>query len=251
MVFEIEKELAAALYSARVSGDACLAKSCELSKVPDSVGEWSVNVAAATAEAATAELHRMVNDTDVPLARARQLRLYLAWKGHAESQFLMGENFRLGRNIAQDHALARYWYGKAAAAGHVAAQNNLGVMYAEGLGGKRDMKMAMYWYGRSAEKGNVVAKGNLGVNIATGNGARRDYAKAARLLKESLKNDPYNARDHRLLASCYEHGVGGRNGRRLAILHYQEASDFGSLEARAALRRLTGHGDPKSPGGAP
>ena len=33
-------------------------------------------------------------------------------------------------------------------------------------------------------------------------------------------------------------GVGGRNGRRLALFHYQEASDFGSIEARRALRRM-------------
>ena len=37
----------------------------------------------------------------------------------------------------------------------------------------------------------------------------------------------------------WEHGVGGRSARRLALHHYQEASDFGSAEAREALRRLS------------
>ena len=67
---------------------------------------------------------------------------------------------------------------------------------------------------------------------------RKNYLKAARLLKEYLKTSPYDAKSHRQLAECYEHGAGGRHGLRLAIRHYQEASDFGSLEARAALRRL-------------
>ena len=238
MVFEIEKELALMLSSARASGDAALARSCELSAVPDGDGSWSVDIKAETMEAAFAEMHRMVNDSSTQIERARQLRLYLAWRGHVDSQFFLSENFRLGRNIVQDQTLARYWLEKAAKAGDVAAQNNLGVMYADGIGGPRDMEKALYWYGRSAEGGSTVAKSNLGVNIALGNGTRRNYMKAAKLLKESLKSDPFNSRSHLLLARCYEHGVGGRNCRRLAIRHYQEASDFGSLEARTALRRL-------------
>ena len=181
----------------------------------------------------------MVNSPKVPMERARQIRLYLAWKGHLESQYQEGENFRMGRNIVQDHALARYWLLKAAEGGHSSAQNNLGVMYAEGLGGAADYERAVYWYMKSAAAGVAMAMSNLGQNLVTGRGTKRNYAKAARLLKESLKSYPYSAHDHQLLAECYEHGVGGRNGLRLAMRHYQEASDFGSLEARAALRRLS------------
>ena len=238
MVFEIEKELGEALSSAIASGDKALVVSCKLSAAPGSDGTWSVDVKAETEAAAFVAMHRMVNDAGVPIERARQLRLYLAWKGHVDSQFLLAENFRMGRNIAKNLELSRYWMEKAAEGGDVAAQNNIGVMYAEGIGGPRDMEKALCWYGRSAEGGSDVAKGNLGANIAMGNGVRRNYMAAARLLKESLRNDPFNSRSHLLLAECYEHGVGGRNGPRLAIRHYQEASDFGSLEARAALRRL-------------
>lgn len=244
MVFEIEQELESALVGARASGDGELAKSCELTAVPDSTGGWRVEVAAETDEEAFRELDRMVNNSDIPLDRARQLRLYLAWKGHCESQFQEGYNFHFGRNILQDYALARYWYEKAASAGHVYAQNNLGVLYSTGLGGEVDNEKAVYWYMVSAESGNRVAKGNLGEHFLEGTGVRKNYLKAARLLKEYLKTSPYDAKSHRQLAECYEHGAGGRHGLRLAIRHYQEASDFGSLEARAALRRLVG----KTPG---
>ena len=91
---------------------------------------------------------------------------------------------------------------------------------------------------KSAEGGDITAKANLGRNLVTGFGVRRNYIKAARLLKESISVDPYDAWDHLMLARCYEHGVAGRNGRRLAVHHYQEAADFGSTEARYALRRL-------------
>ncbi|MBR4653366.1 MAG: sel1 repeat family protein [Kiritimatiellae bacterium] len=239
MVIEIDSELAAALETARAAGDAALVRTCELTAVADSTEAYSVKVAGDSVEAAFPELDRMVNDKDVPIEHARQLRLYLALKGHLESQFMEGENFRLGRNIVQDYVLARYWLAKAAERGHSAAQNNLGVMYADGLGGAVDSEMAVYWYIKGAESGDYVAKSNLAMHLTEGRGTRRNYAMAAKLFKESLRCDPYNARDHRLLAECYEHGVAGRNGLRMAIHHYQEASDFGSLKARAALRRLS------------
>ena len=251
MLIEIERELAAAMKEAEASGDEMLARSCSLSRPADSSGAYSVDVKADSSEAAFAELDSMVNSPNVPLERARQIRLYLAWKGHVESQFQEGENFRMGRNIAQDYALARYWLLKAAERGHSSAQNNLGVMYAEGLGGAADYKRAVYWYMKSAAAGVAMAMGNLGLNLVAGKGAKRNYAKAARLLKECLKSYPYSARDHQLLAECYEHGVGGRNGLRLAMRHYQEASDFGSLEARAALRRLSARKSPPSPASIP
>lgn len=238
MVIEIENELSAALREARTVGDAALARSCELSVVQGSTGDYSVAVQCDTIEAAFPVLDHMVNDKDVPIERARQIRLYLAWKGHLESQFNEGENFRLGRNIVQDYVIARYWLTKAAERGHSGAQNNLGVMYADGYGGAVDSEKAVYWYIRSAEAGDSVAKSNLAMHLTEGRGTKRSYRRAARLFKESLKCYPYNARDHRLLAECYEHGVAGHNGLRLAIHHYQEASDFGSVKARAALRRL-------------
>ena len=239
MVVYIEKELETAMSAAVKSGDPMLLKSCQLAIVAGSTGEYSVEVEGDKLEDTFAELDRMVNSQETPIERARQIRLFLAWKGHLRSQFLEGENFRMGRNIAQDYNIARYCYTKAAKGGHAGAQNNLGVMCAEGLGGPADQEKAVYWYMKSAEAGDSTAKGNLGMHFAEGSGVRRNYLKAARLLKESLKNNPYDPRDHQLLAECYEHGVAGRNGLRLALYHYQEASDFGSLKARDALRRLS------------
>ena len=247
MLIEIEKGLAEAMKEAEASGDTMLARSCNLTRTADSPGTYSVDVKSDSPDAVFAELDRMVNNPNVPIERARQIRLYLAWKGHVESQFQEGENFRMGRNIAQDYALARYWLIKAAERGHSSAQNNLGVMYAEGLGGAADYERAVYWYMKSAAAGVAMAMSNLGLNLVAGRGAKRNYAKAARLLKECLKSYPYSARDHQLLAECYAHGVGGRNGLRLAMRHYQEASDFGSLEARAALRRLSARKSSSAP----
>ena len=240
MVIEVEKELVAALKFARESGDEVLIRCCELTGVKQEVppGAYSPDVEGDSEEARMREMDRMVNDTSITIARARLLRLYLAMKGHLWSQYREGYNFHFGCNVTRDYVVARYWYTKAAERGNSWAQNNLGVMYDDGLGGEADQEKAVYWYMKSAEKGDETAKGNLGEHLVKGIGAKRSYRKAARLLKDHLKSSPYSAKHHLLLAECYEHGVGGRNGRRLALFHYQEASDFGSIEARRALRRM-------------
>lgn len=240
MVVEVERELVAAYLAARTAGDNALVKCCFASGVRGEVSSpaYAPDVGADSESSAVDELDRMVNHKDTSIEQARLLRLYLAIKGHANSQFVEAVNFRNGRNITKDPEIARYWMEKAALNGHVGAQNDLGVMYARGFGGEKDPEKAVFWYMKSAEGGDITAKANLGRNLVTGFGVRRNYVKAARLLKESISVDPYDAWDHLMLARCYEHGVGGRNGRRLAVHHYQEAADFGSIEARYALRRL-------------
>jgi TPR repeat protein len=252
MTFEIEKELSVAMRVARTAGAKVFARCCELSGVREDPGAdaYGLSVDVESQDEAFESMHRLVNDLETPIERARLIRLYLAWKGHVKSQYILGDNFRLGRNIGEDCEMARYWYQKAAEAGDSSAQNNLGVMLASGLGGPKDVEKAVYWYTKGAEGGDGVAKGNLGMHLIEGRGARRNYRAAARLLKEAIKEDPYYSRNHLLLAQCYEHGVGGRSARRLALHHYQEASDFGSLEARKALKRLGGRRAKRSPDAA-
>ena len=252
MTFEIEKELSAAMRVARTAGAKVFARCCELSGVRENPGAdaYGLSVDVESQDEAFESMHRLVNDLETPIERARLIRLYLAWKGHVKSQYILGDNFRLGRNIGEDSEIARYWYQKAAEAGDPCAQNNLGVMLASGLGGPKDVEKAVYWYTKGAEGGDGVAKGNLGMHLAEGRGTRRNYRAAARLLKEAIKEDPYYSRNHLLLAQCYEHGVGGRSAHRLALHHYQEASDFGSIEAREALKRLGGRRAKRSPDAA-
>lgn len=240
MVIEVEKTLAAVLREAKASGDEVLAKCCVFSGVRPEPGAspYAPDVQGDSEEDLLREMDRMVNDTNVSVEHARFLRLFLAVKGHLWSQYLEGYNFHFGRNIARDYVIARYWYTKAAERGESWAQNNLGVLYADGLGVEVDPEKAVYWYMKSAESGDVTAKGNLGECLAEGCGMKRCYRKAAKLLQTYLEQSPYSAKHHRLLAECYEHGVGGLSGRRLALFHYQEAADFGSKKAREGLKRL-------------
>lgn len=242
MVVSVERDLSGALVAARASGDAEFARSCELSGVRDTLPSPAyapdVDLGCGTYGDLLDKLARMVDSEGVTPGQSRMLRLYAAWKGHLESQFALGYDFGTGRNVRLDHALARYWYEKAAEGGHAWAQNNLGVLYNDGLGGEADDEKAVYWYMKSAENGSDIAKANLSEHLVAGTGVPRDYHKAARLLKDFLSRHPYNARAHLMLARCHEN-IGGKRRQKLAIHHYQEALDFGLTEAREALRRLT------------
>lgn len=243
MVVQVEADLVGAFRAAAGDdgGDVSFARTCVLAGVTMAVPSNPYSVGAPDGldgDGLMDFLDEAADEKGLPDEKALLLRLYLAWKGHALSQAELGWRFQGGKGFREDKSLARYWYAKASEAGDSWAQNALGVMLADGQGGERDAAKAIELFMASASEGNSSAKGNLGEMTMGGRGVRRSYARAAALLKEYLRAYPYSARHHRLLATCYEHGVGGRAGIRLALKHYHDASDFGSIAARADLARL-------------
>ena len=241
MTLKVERELVEARCAAEAAGDELFVRSCQqngiaavLTAVPCTV---EVEEGWTDAERAAYLKDKIKEDGTAP-ADARKIRLYLAWRGHAWSQYVLGYAFHFGKGVKLDYALARYWYGKAAEQGVADAQNNLGVLCVYGLGGEADVDSAIYWYEKSAASGDMVATGNLASQLAGGIGVKHDYRRAAALLKAYLAENPYSAQYHYILAECYAHGAGGRSSRRLARDHYREAADFGSSAARKALCRL-------------
>ena len=241
MTLKVERELVEARCAAEAAGDELFVRSCQLNGIAAvlTAVPCTVEVEEGWTDAELEEhLKAKIRGDDTSAADARKIRLYLAWRGHAWSQFALGYDFHFGKGVKFDCALARYWYGKAAEQGVAEAQNNLANLFADGLGGDPDADTALYWYERSWKAGDVVAAGNLGRQLVEGTGVKHDYRRAAVLLKAFLAENPYSAQHHYLLAECYAHGAGGRASPRLAREHYREASDFGHAVARKALRRL-------------
>ena len=241
MTLKIERELVEARCAAAAAGDELFVRSCQLVGIAAvmTAVPYTAEVEEGWSDAARdAYLERLLNSRDTSSENARKIRLYLAWRGPARSQYIVGYDFHFGDGVPCDCVLARYWYAKAAAQDEPRAQNNLANLYADGLGGEADLVRALDLYERSAAQGNVIASGNLGVQLAEGGGVKRDYRRAAAQLKVYLDEHPYSARHHFLLGTCYEHGAGGRASARLARHHYREAADFGSRAARKTLRRL-------------
>jgi len=79
----------------------------------------------------------------------------------AETMNLLGLLCLKGGGIPHDHAQARHWFQKAAAAGSAAAMHNLGAMYEHGHGVAQDYAQARGWYRRAAEAGHAPAAERL------------------------------------------------------------------------------------------
>lgn len=85
----------------------------------------------------------------------------LRWaaRGKAWAMYQVGENFYLGRGVAQEQRMAKLWFEKAAEKGSPNAQFSLGIMYARGEGGlSQDLDKALIWLEKAAEQGHPKAK---------------------------------------------------------------------------------------------
>lgn len=70
----------------------------------------------------------------------------LAEEGLVNAQFNLGQMYRYGDGVTQDHAEALKWYRKAAEQGDKESQFNLGSMYLAGEGVAKDEKEAHRWF---------------------------------------------------------------------------------------------------------
>jgi uncharacterized protein len=77
-----------------------------------------------------------------------------------DAQFNLGQLYRNGQGVPQDHAAAASWYRKAAEQGDANAQVNLGVMHDKGEGVPQDYVLAHLWFNLAAASGGneAVAK---------------------------------------------------------------------------------------------
>lgn len=93
-----------------------------------------------------------------------------AAEGNADALFNMGQAYRLGRGVEQNHALALEYYERAANKGHLAATANLGIVLFQD--GKRTK--ALPYLRHAADAGEKRAAYVLGVAMFNGDGAPRN-----------------------------------------------------------------------------
>ena len=77
-----------------------------------------------------------------------------AEQGDSEAQFLLGNEYVLGKDVPTDYAEALKWYRNAAEQGNAKAQFNLGYMYRNGEGVASDYVQAYKWYSLAAVHGS-------------------------------------------------------------------------------------------------
>ena len=75
-----------------------------------------------------------------------------AQAGDAESQYILGRAFHLGKGIKKDIEKALFWYRKAAEQGYVNAQHDLGLSYFYGQGVAKNLEKAVFWWQKQLNK---------------------------------------------------------------------------------------------------
>ena len=116
----------------------------------------------------------------VPEDHARALKWFTraAEQGEAGAQHALGDIYRFGRGVPHDHAQALKWYTRAAEQEHTPAYCALGDMYENGTGVPKDQAQAVQWYTRAAKQGDADAQYRLGFMYLVGIGVRTDHVQA-------------------------------------------------------------------------
>ena len=82
----------------------------------------------------------------------------LAARGHAQSQYMLGNIYFYGHGVPENGEEAAKWFGKAAAQGHVWAQYKFGLCYEEGVGVAKSEDEAVKWYRKAAAQDHEAAE---------------------------------------------------------------------------------------------
>ena len=75
-----------------------------------------------------------------------------AERGDARAQAYLGFMYQYGRGVAQNYALAIYWYRRSAEQGNPSAQHLLGLMFDKGMGVAANHVAAHVWLGLAASR---------------------------------------------------------------------------------------------------
>jgi len=104
---------------------------------------------------------------------------------------------------------------------------------------KMDLDKVVELYQKAADQGSAYAQVNLGWFYEKGRGVPRDLGKAAKLYQKAAHQGFAKAQYD--LGGLYEKGRGVPRDFGKAAKLYQKAVDRGNVDARANLRKLSGH----------
>jgi TPR repeat protein len=114
---------------------------------------WVVGVSlalAAVPPATSAPLDGAFRAGDYP--RAIRRIAPAAERGDPRAQAFLGFMYQYGRGVAQNYALAAYWYRRSAEQGNPTAQHLLGLMFDKGLGVPTNHVAAHVWLSLAAAR---------------------------------------------------------------------------------------------------
>jgi len=158
--------------------------------------------------------------------RALELLNKKAEEGDANAQCDLAIMYECGDGVAQNYALAVYWYQMAAERSLDEALCNLGYMHSSGNGIPKNTHLAVKYYKQAADQGYPRALYNLGYMYCHGNGVQEDKKEACRLYQ--LATDKGYCLAQHNLGFMYSNGFGVEKDKAKAVQYYTAAAVQGN-----------------------
>jgi TPR repeat protein len=130
----------------------------------------------------------------------------LVEQGRPDAQYALGEMYKNGQGVKQDHTLAFELISKSANQGIVVAKYALGEMYLNGQGVEYNPKTAFNWISQAAGQGLPRAQTHIGVIYKLGLGVQKDLSHAKKWWLLSAQNQHPGA--FIFLGKMYDDGEG-------------------------------------------
>jgi hypothetical protein len=177
--------------------------------------------------------------TETNLASYHYWRLKAASLGATDSQFFMGQFYRLGDGAPKDPETSLVWYGRAAAKNHPEALYDLALHYLEDKTNRASLQMAHEFMIRAAQMGHREAqlqcalscfRGDFGLDCDSGNqwltkAAENGWPKAEFILFQLNYNGVAPGKDCPAYAK----------DKTEAIKWLRRAADHGNFQAQSTL----------------
>ena len=145
----------------------------------------------------------------------------------------MGNLYRKGLGVKKDFAKAFELYLHAAERGHPEDQNNVGFMYFQGQGVKQDYAKARVWLEKAAKQNWGASYDKLGLIYLKGMGTKKDLPRAVEAFQKGIDLGDRSAMVN--LANLYKSGTGVEKDLKKAFDHYSRAARLGAVAAYVNL----------------
>ena len=152
-----------------------------------------------------------------------------AEQGHREAQYRLADCYYDGKGVTPDYAEAARWYRKAFEQGHALSLYRIGLCYYKA----QNYTEAAKWYSKAAERGNIEAQYRLGLCYY----GDKNYAEAVKWWRKASEQGHAEAQYH--LGLCYYDGRGVAQDYSAAIRWWSKTR---SVEARYCLGLCYYHG---------
>ena len=175
-------------------------------------------------------INKPVNNLEQVIKNEIENLRNLAKQRNAKAQYIIGQMYYQGHEVAQNYAKAEEWFTQAAEQGHAEAQHNLGVMYSEGKGVTQSFEMAVQWFEKAAEQDMTDAQYMLGLMYYKGEGITQNVEISFQWFEKAAEQG--HAEAQYMLGLMYYKGEGITQNVEISFQWFEKAAEQDMTDAQ-------------------